>query len=385
MSGAKLLDGRPVLLLPFETEGQDVFDAVGRALEAGDAELVHADNVGGLCAADAAALLGVQFVHALDGSGCTEEELLRGCGPMLTPTTNDCSRSPVTSWLAGCTSSRTTRNRDGDGLAMRRSSRWRLGARGVWQMTKVSPVRLVEIFVEVADTLVDEFDLVEFMQVITLKATEVAGATAVGLMLADPHGRLQLLAASDERAEVFELFRVQRDEGPCQDCFRTGVAVVASDLAQEENRWPAFALQATAAGFRSVHAFPLRLRRDVIGALGVFSNATGDLDAEDARVVQVLADVATIGLMQERALQRGTQLTEQLEAALNSRVVIQQARGVLAQLHGITPEEAFVLLQSYARMRRFKLVDVAQTVVADPQAVPNLTEPSRAEPDADFR
>lgn len=252
-------------------------------------------------------------------------------------------------------------------------------------MTKVSPVRLVEIFVEVADTLVDEFDLVEFMQVITLKATEVAGATAVGLMLADPHGRLQLLAASDERAEVFELFRVQRDEGPCQDCFRTGVAVVASDLAQEENRWPAFALQATAAGFRSVHAFPLRLRRDVIGALGVFSNATGDLDAEDARVVQVLADVATIGLMQERALQRGTQLTEQLEAALNSRVVIQQARGVLAQLHGITPEEAFVLLQSYARMRRFKLVDVAQTVVADPQAVPNLTEPSRAEPDADFR
>ncbi|HYO38959.1 MAG TPA: GAF and ANTAR domain-containing protein [Nocardioidaceae bacterium] len=250
-------------------------------------------------------------------------------------------------------------------------------------MNKVSTVRLAEIFVEVADTLVDEFDLVEFLQLITADTAEVADATAVGLMLADPRGRLQLMVASDERAEMLELFQVQRDEGPCLDCFRTGAAVVAVDLAQADHRWPAFAPQATEAGFRSVHAFPLRLRREVIGALNVFRDEPGDLRTDDARVVQGLADVATIGLLQERALKRRTELAEQLQAALNSRVAIEQAKGALALIHGTTPDEAFLLLRSYSRMRRLKLVEVAQTVVTDPQAYPSLTDPSLAQSDRD--
>jgi transcriptional regulator with GAF, ATPase, and Fis domain len=240
-------------------------------------------------------------------------------------------------------------------------------------MTDLSATRVAEVFVEFADTLVEEFDLIEFLQMVTMRASELVGSAAAGLLLADPQGRLQFMAASDERAELLELFQVQALEGPCQDCFREGVAVVNADLRGADVRWPKFAPRAVASGFSSVHAFPLRLRREVIGALNLFGSDVGQMHADDARTVQALADVATIGLLQERAVRRGEVLSEQLQGALNSRVVIEQAKGAIAQVHGSSVDEAFVLLRAYCRNHGLRLSDVARAVVDDPASVPELT------------
>ena len=241
-------------------------------------------------------------------------------------------------------------------------------------MTMVSPARLAEVLVDVADTLVDEFDLIEFLQSLTAHTSELVGARATGLLLADPEGRLQLMAASDERAEMLELFQVQAVEGPCQDCFREGTAVVNADLRTASDRWPQFAPHAVAAGFRSVHAFPMRLRDDVIGALNLFGDDPGVLADNDVRVVQALADVATIGLLQERMVRRGQVLTDQLQSALNSRIVIEQAKGVLAQIHTCSTDEAFTMLRNYSRSHNHRLGSVAQALVNDPASVPALSE-----------
>ena len=232
------------------------------------------------------------------------------------------------------------------------------------------------MLVEVADTLVDEFDLIEFLQRVTQHTSELVQAESAGLLLADHHGRLQLMAASDERAEMLELYQVQAQQGPCQDCYRHGEPVIDADLAAAGNLWPQFAPRAVAAGFRSVHAFPLRLRQTVIGALNLFGNEVGTMSPADARVIQALADIATIGILQERAIRRGEVLTEQLQSALNSRVVIEQAKGVLAQIHGVTTDDAFDLLRSYARSRQQRLGDVAAAITEDPTSLPDLTTPS---------
>lgn len=243
-------------------------------------------------------------------------------------------------------------------------------------MTMVPAERLAEVLVEVADTLVDEFDLLEFLHMVTSHTSEIVNAEAAGILLADHHGRLQLMAASDERAKLVELFQVQAQEGPCQDCFRQGEVVIGADLATADENWPRFAPMAVAAGFRSVHAFPLRLRHTVIGALNLFSSQVGTMAPADLRVVQALADIATIGLLQERAIHRGEVLTEQLQAALNSRVVVEQAKGVLAQIHGVTTEEAFELLRAYSRNHQQRLGEVAQAVTHDPRSLPGLTTPN---------
>jgi GAF domain-containing protein len=240
-------------------------------------------------------------------------------------------------------------------------------------MATVSKERLAEVFVEVADTLVGEFDLVEFLQMVTSYTSDLVDARAAGLLLAGPQGRLQLMAASDERAQMVELFQVQADEGPCQDCFRTGKPVVNADLRAAEHRWPRFAPRAVAAGYRSVHAFPLRLRDQVIGALNLFGTEVGDIGTADVRIVQSLADVATIGILQERAIRNSAILTEQLHGALNTRVFIEQAKGMLAQIHGGTPDLAFERLRAYSRSHQVRLSDVARAVVSDPANVPELT------------
>lgn len=240
-------------------------------------------------------------------------------------------------------------------------------------MATVSPERLAEVFVEVADTLVDDFDLIEFLQMITARTAELIGVPAVGLLLADAHGHLQVMAASDEATRLLELFQVQIDEGPCLDAYATQTPVVNADLRTAGDRWPTFAPQATAIGFRSVHALPLRLRAKVIGALNLFSIHAEALDPGDARVVQALADVATIGLLQERAIHHGEVLTEQLQHALTSRVVIEQAKGALARAHGGDVDRAFELLRQYARNNNLKLSDVARAVVTDPGSISDLT------------
>jgi len=235
--------------------------------------------------------------------------------------------------------------------------------------------RLSEVFVEVADTLVEDFDLIEFLQRVTSHTSDLFDARAAGLMLGDHRGHLQLMAASDERAEMVELFQVQAKEGPCQDCYRTGAPIVNADLRAATDKWPRFAPRAVEAGYQSVHAFPMRLRSQVIGALNLFGRDTGDMSASQARFVQALADVATIGLLQERAIRQSEAVTEQLQTALNSRIVIEQAKGVLAQIHGSTPDQAFERLRGYSRRHRQHLSDVAHAVVTNPTTVPQLTTP----------
>lgn len=240
-------------------------------------------------------------------------------------------------------------------------------------MPTVSRERLAEVFVEMADTLVDEFDVIEFLQMVTTRTAELTNVSAVGLLLADHHGQLQFMAASDEATRLLELFQLQHHEGPCLDAFVTRAPVVNADLSRAVGRWPLFAPRAAASGFRSVHALPLRLRSQVIGALNLFGAGIGTLAPADVLVVQALADVATIGLLQERAIHRAEVLAEQLQGALNSRVIVEQAKGALARIHDIGVDEAFEKLRTYARHANRKLGDVARTVILDPASIPALT------------
>ena len=237
----------------------------------------------------------------------------------------------------------------------------------------MSQQRLAEVLVEMADTLVDDFDLIEFLQTVTLRTAELAGVAAVGLLLADHHGQLQFMAASDEQTKLLELFQVQHHEGPCLDAYLTRAPVLNADLREAGDQWPLFAPRAAQVGFRSVHAIPLRLRSTVIGALNLFGTGSGGLGPGEVRVVQALADVATIGLLQERAIHRGEILTEQLQGALNSRVLIEQSKGALARTHGVTVDEAYERMRRYARNHNRKLKDIAQAVLTDPDSLPELT------------
>ncbi len=240
-------------------------------------------------------------------------------------------------------------------------------------MTTVSAERLATIFVEVADTLVDEFDLIEFLHMLTYRTADLVGAAAVGLVLADQDGRLEFMAASNENAKILELFQLQTHEGPCQEAFRTGQPVINVNLGEATPRWPRFAPRATAAGFQAVHAFPMRLRTKISGALNVFGDTRGgDFDGADVSIVQALADVAAIALLQERAIHRGEVLTEQLQGALNSRIIIEQAKGAVAQAHQISVDDAFTRIRSYARNNNKKLTDVAHAIVADRTSLSGL-------------
>jgi GAF domain-containing protein len=200
------------------------------------------------------------------------------------------------------------------------------------------------------------------------RSARLLNVSAVGVLLADPRGQLRVAAASSEAAGLVELFQIQNDQGPCLDCFRTGRAVTAAGLVEQDHRWPRFATAATQAGFGAVHALPMRLRDQVIGALNLFSTETGALSQADLRIGQALADVATIGLLQERNVRRAETLAEQLQGALNSRVVIEQAKGRLAERLGLGMDEAFALLREHARNTNQRLTDVARQVIDSPTA-----------------
>ena len=227
----------------------------------------------------------------------------------------------------------------------------------------ISTERLSDLFVDVADTLVDDFDLVDFLVTLTEHATLVSGADAVGIVLTDHRGDLRFMAASNEAGRVLEMVQLEAGEGPCVDCVRDKVPVVIPDLGPTAGRWPQFTPRAIEAGFRSVHAFPMRLREQVLGALNLFSSTTMEFEPGEVRVVQSLADVATIGILQERSIARAEAVTEQLQGALNSRIVIEQAKGALARIEGITVDQAFVRLRERARSSRQRLVDVAAAVL----------------------
>jgi transcriptional regulator with GAF, ATPase, and Fis domain len=221
---------------------------------------------------------------------------------------------------------------------------------------------LSDTFVDLADTMVADFDVIDFLQLLTDRSVILLSASAAGVMLADPRGELRVAASSNEAAGLLELFQLQNDQGPCLDCFRTGQPVTA-DIADQRQLWPRFAEAAAEHGFRRVEALPMRLRDQVIGALNLFRAASGSFDPADLRIGQALADVATIGLLHERNVRRSEAVAEQLQAALNSRVVIEQAKGKLAERLGIEMDHAFAMLREYARNSNQLLTDVARNFV----------------------
>lgn len=223
--------------------------------------------------------------------------------------------------------------------------------------------RLVETFVKLADTLVEEFDVADFLSSLTERVVELGIAAEAGILLADDAGDLQFVAASHERTHLLELFQVQNREGPCQDCFATGAPVEVDDLEAAAVRWPLFAPRAVAAGFRSAQAVPLRLRGVGIGAMNLFLTDPGGIDPRSRAVVQAMADVATIGLLQQRELDRAHTVQRQLQQALQTRISIEQAKGIVSERRGVAMDEAFRLLRSYARNHHRKLHDVTADVV----------------------
>lgn len=221
---------------------------------------------------------------------------------------------------------------------------------------------LVETFVELADTLVDDFDTVEFLSTLTVRVVEHSIATEAGILLADETGQLQFMAASKERTHLLELFQAQNSEGPCHDCFTTGQTVEVSDLEHERDRWPLFTPRALSVGFRSVQAVPMRLRGEILGAMNIFLTEPGGVQPADRTVLQAMADIATIGLLQRRTTLNAQLHLGQVQHALHSRIVIEQAKGVIAHQAGLSMDDAFELLRNHSRNHNRRLQDLCQAV-----------------------
>lgn len=223
--------------------------------------------------------------------------------------------------------------------------------------------RLAAAFVSLADTLVVGYDVVDLLQTLVDTCAELLDASAAGLLLANPAGELEVVAATSEQSRLVEMMQAKTGLGPCVECFRTGAPVAVPAVAELDDGWQAFRDEALRQGFNSVHAVPLRLRGTTIGALGLFGETPGLLSEQDASVAQGLADVATIGILHERALRESDIAQQQLQRALNSRVVIEQAKGVIAQTHGVDMDEAFRILRAQARSNSRNLRDIAELVV----------------------
>lgn len=223
--------------------------------------------------------------------------------------------------------------------------------------------QIVQTFVELADTMVDEFDVVEFLHGVVRHCQTLLDCSEVGLLLVDAAGALRVMASSSERAEALELLQSQHDEGPCFESFHRQAVVFSEDLAADEDRWPTFAPAATQAGFRSVEAFPMRVREQTIGTLNLFRSQPGRISPPDLPLAQGMADIAAIGLLQERAVRESRGVVEQLHGALSSRVVIEQAKGVLAERAAISVDVAFARLRTHARTRNHRLSDLARKLV----------------------
>ena len=230
---------------------------------------------------------------------------------------------------------------------------------------------LAEVLVEITDTLVDDVDPVEFLRLVSTRSAVMSQSLWAGVLLADPPGRLQLLAASEESAALRELFELEDEEGPGLDCFRMSATVVNADLAGD--RWPVFGPRAVSAGFRSVSAFPLRGRNDVVGAMSLFSSEPGHLEPRDVRIVQALADIVTIGLLRERSLHDGVIEAMHFQRSLRSRITAEQAKGALARTQGVTVDEAADLIRDYATRNHQDVAEVTEAVLAKP----DLIEPQR--------
>jgi GAF domain-containing protein len=234
-------------------------------------------------------------------------------------------------------------------------------------------------FVEIVDTLVDDFDVIDVLTVLTSRCVELLAAAAAGILLADPTGQLRVMAASTEQVELLELFQIQNDEGPCLDCFHTGVVVVHENL-DVTSPWPQFAAESVRAGFPSVCAVPLRLKAVILGCLNLFMSAPVSLAAADVALAQALADVASIAIIQDQATREAAIREGQLQHALNSRIAIEQAKGMIAERGSVDMDAAFAILRRYARNNNRGLTEVAGALVSGTLKIDALTRERRHPP-----
>jgi GAF domain-containing protein len=236
---------------------------------------------------------------------------------------------------------------------------------------------LIATLVELADNLVDHYDVIDVLTVLSDRCVEAVDVDAAGVMLASPGGELQFVASSSESMRVLELFQIQANEGPCVDCYRDGHAIVNYALSEADGRWPHFTPRALEQGFRSVHSLPLRLRGRTIGALNLFRTTQGPLEPDDVIVCQGLADVATIAILQHRSALDANALNEQLSNALNSRIVIEQAKGIISRATNCDMDHAFGQLRAHARNHNEGLTATAFRIVEGTLNAFSLDYPNR--------
>jgi transcriptional regulator with GAF, ATPase, and Fis domain len=236
--------------------------------------------------------------------------------------------------------------------------------------------RIVETFVELADTMVEGFDVVEFLHRLAERCVELLDCVEAGLLLSDAAGVLRVMASSSERSDALDLLQSQNEEGPCFECYRRGAPVFSEDLAAEAGRWPTFAPLAVQVGFRSVQAIPMRVHRETVGALNLFRAGSGRLVERDMSLGQGMADIAAIALLQERTVRQAHGVVGQLQGALNSRVIIEQAKGVLAERAHIDVDAAFARLRAHARVYNLRLSDVARDLIDGRLDAASLSDPA---------
>jgi GAF domain-containing protein len=229
--------------------------------------------------------------------------------------------------------------------------------------TVTRETRLNAAFVKLADTLIDDYDIVDLLHTLVEECTAIFDIKAGGLMLADSEGQLQLIASTSEQADLVEIMQLNAGRGPCVECFETGHPVAIADIANSGEKWPDFREEALKQGFRSIYATPLRLRGQTIGTLNLLSATVGELNERDALAAQALSDVATIGILQERLIKERGIVADQLQRALDSRVLIEQAKGVLSESVSISVDDAFGAMRAYARSHNLRLHDVAEGIV----------------------
>ena len=230
-------------------------------------------------------------------------------------------------------------------------------------VTKTREGQLVETFVTLADTLVADYDIVDLLHTLVEKCAALLDASAAGIILSAGDGELEVVASTNERSRLVEILQLRAGSGPCVESFTTGHAVSIPDIAVLGDKWPRFQSGAVEQGFASMHAVPLRLRDTTIGSLNLFWDRIGGLGDVDTLAVQALADVATIGILQERTIRESDVVRQQLQHALNSRVMIEQAKGVVAYVNDVHMGDAFTLIRDYARGNGLALAEVAEQIV----------------------
>lgn len=222
---------------------------------------------------------------------------------------------------------------------------------------------LITTLVELADNLVEDFDVIEVLTMLCNRCVETIDVDAAGVMLVSPAGELQYVASSSESMRILELYQIQADEGPCVECFNSGEAIIDRLLVDASEQWPHFGPRAIELGFTSVYCLPMRLRGRVIGALNFFRVDAEPLDDSDVVVAQGLSGVATIAILQHQTSLDARVLNSQLSKALDSRIIIEQAKGMISQATNCGVDQAFNRLRAHARNHNERLTAVANAVV----------------------